>query len=145
MKTFNRSDIEYKHGFPANIDHGKPVVVQVTPNTQSIILYTCSVTGNSTRCYLSESIGNIFNEGIYIFNPSQELSYNDAIIKVLKLARNINDYGIILTGLKRPDDIELIDKVVDKIVILQDQLNKIDLIDSRIDEIINDSIDKDLK
>ena len=51
---------------PANIDYKDQVILQVTKSQQSVILYTCHITGNATRCYLPISIGRKYTQGIYV-------------------------------------------------------------------------------
>ena len=51
--------------FPANIEHGQRVIVQITPRTmQSVILYT-SKSGGQNRCYLPFEFDKKYFEGLF--------------------------------------------------------------------------------
>ena len=67
-REITEEDITYENGFPANIDPGKTFVIQIsTGPTQSVVLYTCIVSGLQLRCYLPLVFGSQYISGIYMF------------------------------------------------------------------------------
>ena len=68
MRNPTREDLKYEHGFPANISGIHPVAFQVVlrPN-QSVVLYTCKVTGKQTASYQGYEISDLYPEGLYWF------------------------------------------------------------------------------
>ena len=65
-REIERADLIYGNGFPANINFDMRVIVQVVPKPeQSVILYTCVITGKPTRCYLRYEIAEKYFQGIH--------------------------------------------------------------------------------
>ena len=67
MKNRARTlDSQDSNHFPANIDFARKVIVQITEKPeQSVVLYTCKVTGSPTRSYLPLSFADRYTHGIF--------------------------------------------------------------------------------
>jgi len=65
--TITKEDLLYSAGFPANMDMTKLIVVQIgQQDYQSIVLYTCSITGHTEKSGLPIEFNKKHKEGIYI-------------------------------------------------------------------------------
>lgn len=61
-------DCTYANSFPANIEWGFPVVVQIPQTGQGVVLYTCKASGNQANSYLPMLFSERYTNDIYIFN-----------------------------------------------------------------------------
>ena len=68
MKDLQIDDCTYANGFPANIEWGFPVVVQIPQAGQGVVLYTCNISGKQASSYLPMSFSDRYTNDIYIFN-----------------------------------------------------------------------------
>lgn len=68
MKDLQIEDCTYDNSFPANIEWGFPVVVQIPESGQGVALYTCKVNGTQTQCFLPAEFNEIYTNDMYIFD-----------------------------------------------------------------------------
>ena len=68
MRDLQIEDCTYANCFPANIEWGFTVVVQIPPACQGIVLYTCNVSGNQAGAYLPMDFSSRYTNDLYIFN-----------------------------------------------------------------------------
>ena len=67
MRDLERTDCTYENHFPANIEWGFPVVVQIREHGQGVVLYTCKIRGTQQQCFLPSGFSSKYTNDIYIF------------------------------------------------------------------------------
>lgn len=67
MRDLQKSDCVYENNFPANIEWGLPVVVQITESRQGVVLYTCKLRGTQSQCFLPLNLCEKYTNDLYIF------------------------------------------------------------------------------